>query len=91
MLTEHVINMLTTCFMLSETWLASDNADLYNVSGYNHLFDCHRNVNGGGVSLFVHSEFHHLPRNDLNPSTSSLIESQSIELTVYVIKKYFNW
>ena len=51
---------------LTETWLKSYNASLFNIDGYTHEFLTRENKTGGGVSLFINSDLSYVVRTDLN-------------------------
>ena len=42
-----------TVLGFTETWLTTENADLYNLPGYQHFYLCRKQRKGGGLSLFV--------------------------------------
>lgn len=50
---------------ITETWLSMDNATLYNVANFNHIYRCRKDQMGGGVSIFVNPELRYLVRKDL--------------------------
>ena len=72
---------------LTETWLRSENADVYGLEGYNHEYLTRDNRPGGGVSIFIKEEINYKVRDDLSviePDIEMLwveIENKSINST----------
>lgn len=51
---------------LSETWLTSNNADIINLAGYNHVYKTRVGKIGGGVSIYVKENIAFQLRDDLS-------------------------
>jgi exonuclease III len=73
-----------SCICLTETWLRDNTVDLYNMSGYNHIYKYRENRPGGGVSIFLHDSIPFKIRDDLS-SVNDNYECLFIEVN----KSYF--
>ena len=69
----------------TEIWLDSHLSHLYNIPGY-RLFVNSRNIHGGGVALYISSDYDLLLQNHLTIS-DSFIESFGVEASI-ATKKY---
>ena len=68
---------------LTETWLTEDSKEIYKLPNYNSAHHVRKNRKGGGVSLFVRSDYDFKTRDDLSMGTGmSEMESMFIELQV---------
>lgn len=74
------INLKFSVIGLSETWLSSNNYDLYNVENYNCEHSYRQTRVGGGVSILIKNTISYQVRYDLN-NFSDLLESLFIEIT----------
>ena len=50
---------------LTETWLSSKTAKLYNLNGYEHEYDVRNKRIGGGTSLFINKNLGYIKRDDI--------------------------
>ncbi len=64
---------------LTETWLNTNNAENFNLKGYEHVYNCRQEKRGGGVSLYLKSELQFAERKDLSKS-NSIMESIFVEM-----------
>ena len=74
-----LVNTNFSILALTETWLNSDNASLFNIPNYNHIHLTRNNRGGGGVSIHLHNSFVYSKRDDLTSSTL-FYEILSIEI-----------
>ena len=65
---------------ISETWLDEPTQDLYNIPGYTFLSSSRQHKHGGGVGLFIKSDYHYKLRLDLQSSDNKLYESIFAEI-----------
>ena len=69
---------------LTETWLTMNNAHLYDLKGYSHIYQCREGKKGGGVSLFVTNDLNFHVREDLS------VMDLHIEALFIEVSKDFN-
>lgn len=50
---------------VSETWLNQENADLYGIENYNHVYRCREDKVDGGTSLYVNTCLEYKERHDI--------------------------
>ena len=70
------MNNLDVCFTVvcvTETWLNNANVNTYELPGYLHEFDYHKNKIGAGVSIFVKNNVEYRIRTDLNISNKMML------------------
>ncbi|KAF9816715.1 hypothetical protein SFRURICE_018595, partial [Spodoptera frugiperda] len=76
----------TTVHLLifTETWITSENdAKLYQLPNYKHIFNYRKNSKGGGVSIFVHNSIKH-------EITEDISENGNHYLWIYIEKLSLN-
>ena len=73
------MNISFDVIALTETWLTAQNADLYNIMGYNCVHKYRSDTRGGGVSVLVRKTLNFTHRNDISIFNSD-IESVFIEI-----------
>ena len=79
---EYYITNLQITFdiiAMSETWLTNSNCELFNLSGYTHVYQCRNDRIGGGVSIFINHRWNYVIREDLCKN-ESYIECIFIEI-----------
>ena len=54
---------------LTETWIKTHNADIYQIDGYSHEYQTRENKAGGGVAIFIKDHINYKTRSDLNYNT----------------------
>lgn len=54
---------------LSETWLSNENAGVYGIDNYQHIYNCRQTRRGGGVSLYIKNGIEFSVLDNLNRST----------------------
>jgi exonuclease III len=59
-----------TCVALTETWLKTYNAALFDIEGYTHEFITRETKLGGGISIYIRDDTNYKVRTDLNISTN---------------------
>jgi hypothetical protein len=64
---------------VTETWLNPQNEDTYSIPGYKFISSSHAEKLGGGVGIFINTDFSYKLRPDLNRMTS-YIECLFIEI-----------
>lgn len=74
------INFNFSFIGLTETWLSTSNANLYDLKGYKHVYKCREEKKGGGVSLFVINDMDIKVREDLSVIDSH-IEALFVEVS----------
>ena len=74
------INYNFSVIGISETWLNSGNVDCYGLNGYNHYYLYREHKRGGGVSLYINSNFTVKTRDDLNIMNNSM-EALFVEIS----------
>jgi len=73
------INYQFSVICLSETWLTPDNYEYACIPNYNHESLTRKNKSGGGVSIFINSDFKYSLRQDIS-CTEKHIESIYLEI-----------
>lgn len=58
---EHKFSMLA----LTETWLQDDTEQYYSLPEYNAVHVCRKNKKNGGTSIFMHTNYEFIEREDL--------------------------
>jgi hypothetical protein len=74
---------------LTETWLNDSNVDLYSLLDYQHVYNYRHNRSGGGVSLFIKTDFKYIRRTDLEVFTDN-VETLFVELLKDDFTNYSN-
>ncbi len=65
----------------TETWLTHESTSLYSISNYHALHHCRKTRTGGGVSIYLHTKFNYIPRDDLTlNSACNYVESLFLEI-----------
>ena len=65
---------------VSKTWLTELNCDFFNISGYNFVYKNRVTKGGGGVGLYISTNFEFKIREDLAPLVSEEFESLFVEI-----------
>lgn len=65
----------THLLIFTETWIVSEeDARLYQIPGYSHIYNYRRNKKGGGVSIYVHNSIqYNLTENIVETTTYGYI------------------
>ena len=75
-----------SCIAVTETWLSPDNADCYNIPGYNHVFLTRSDRQRGGVSLFIREDIEYTELNHM-ATYESYVECIFVQIVINT-KKY---
>ena len=73
------MNISFDVIAITETWLNAENADLYNLVGYDYVHKYRSGTKGGGVSMLVKKSFNFTHRNDISIFNND-IETVFIEI-----------
>ena len=77
----HLLNHNFSVIGLSETWLRSYSCmNQFNLPGYNLLTKNRVEKIGGGVTLYISSDIHYIPRPDLDRTGDGCFESMFVEI-----------
>ena len=76
----NIVSQRLTALAVTETWLSSYNADMYNLPGYNFVSNCRCDKPGGGVGIYVNDCLEYTIRHELCKMTP-YIESVFIEIS----------
>ena len=64
---------------ITETWLNELNKDLFQIEGYNFISKCRESKHGGGVGLYIDSNYDYVVRDELCTS-NKIIECLFVEV-----------
>jgi endonuclease/exonuclease/phosphatase (EEP) superfamily protein YafD len=76
-----------TAIAITETWLNESNQTVFSLPGYNFVSKCRTSKTGGGVGIFLSTDYSFTIRNDLSFIASS-IECLFVELTKPISHKF---
>lgn len=70
---------------LTETWLTKDNADLYEVDIYKHIYRCREDQVGWGVSLYLNPSLAYKEKGDIEKHFTLSAEAVIVETCQSII------
>ena len=70
---------LISALAVTETWLLDNTDDMYNISGYTFISKCRTERTGGGIGIYLRSDFTYIVRNDIS-MTNGFIECLFVEI-----------
>ena len=83
----HLSSIDFSVIAMTETWLSDDEANLFNITNYNHFSSSRQDKRGGGVSVHIAETSHCVQRPDISNSLNSdIIESIFVESDFNLIK-----
>ena len=78
-----ITTLLTPCVSIiavSELWTIIENEILFDISGYNFIFQSRIRKAGGGVGLFLSNSYNYILRDDLLSHDVDIVERIFIEI-----------
>src|SRR5690606_31735650 len=69
----NALSYLPDIVLLSETWIYSNETNLYNIENYNSFFECGDSYRSGGLACFIHSRVQNYSVKSVRISTSCIL------------------